>query len=143
RANPSQNRRTPLLAKPKPRPRPHKRAPPRARRSLCSGGNGRGGASARTRPLPGPASSSHFGSRRDRGGSGGGRGATAAGAAPAVLCSSAAAWPALGDFPKTMATPRGRSKRRGAFEVSSDSLPLRSSGRQVLQLCPQGWADVE
>ncbi|XP_049999538.1 lysine-specific histone demethylase 2 isoform X2 [Alexandromys fortis] len=30
-----------------------------------------------------------------------------------------------------MATPRGRSKRRGAFEVSSDSLPLRSSGRQA------------
>ncbi|CAO2595946.1 hypothetical protein LEMLEM_LOCUS8405 [Lemmus lemmus] len=63
---------------------------------------------------------------------------------------SAASWPALGgnsqekakgnrefrtellDFPKTMATPRGRSKRRGAFEVSSDGLPLRSSGRQVL-----------
>ncbi|CAO2595947.1 hypothetical protein LEMLEM_LOCUS8405, partial [Lemmus lemmus] len=38
----------------------------------------------------------------------------------------------VGNFPKTMATPRGRSKRRGAFEVSSDGLPLRSSGRQVL-----------
>lgn len=34
-----------------------------------------------------------------------------------------------------MATPRRRTKKKASFDHSPDSLPLRSSGRQVLLVC--------
>lgn len=35
----------------------------------------------------------------------------------------------------TMATARGRTKKKASFDHSPDSLPLRSSGRQVSLIC--------
>ena len=38
-------------------------------------------------------------------------------------------------FFDTMATSRGRTKKKASFDHSPDSLPLRSSGRQVSLIC--------
>ncbi|KAG8510993.1 Lysine-specific histone demethylase 1B, partial [Galemys pyrenaicus] len=50
---------------------------------------------------------------------------------------------ALGTSFNTMATPRGRTKKKASFDHSPDSLPLRSSGRQAKKKATETTDDDE